>query len=185
MSFYSRKMMIFLLTFFFFILLSVESLAAENTGEEVKNFWRKDYRSARKYAKEKGKLLLLLFTVSDSPSPVNRQTLQLYRTNREFLQKSFPACVLLHIDLPVQTGKISGKLKRQNEQLRSRFAVNRFPAFVLVDPQTPWGTLLYRNQERVLPDELLNILNRKFAGRIKKMNIKENSSSTGREMTKR
>ena len=151
--------------------------AAEEKSE--RNFWRYDFRSARKYAKEEGKLLLLFFTISDSPAPMNKQMILLYRTNRFFLEKSAEDYVLLHIDLPNDPEKLTAGRKRQNSLLRNRFSVTAFPAFVLADPGNPWGTLLYKRQGRIAPGDLLDILNKRFAARIKKMRQKRENEPSG------
>ena len=148
---------------------NVKENIKENIKENVKrNYWRTNFRTARKSAKEEGKLLLLFFTVSDS-THLNKQMILLYRTSRYFLEKSASDFVLVHIDLPNDPEKISITGKRRNQYLRNRFSVSTFPAFVLADPTSPWGTLLYKRQGKISPDELLDILNKKFASKLKKM----------------
>lgn len=148
---------------------NVKENVKENIKENVKrNYWRTNFRTARKSAKEEGKLLLLFFTVSDS-THLNKQMILLYRTSRYFLEKSASDFVLVHIDLPNDPEKISITGKRRNQYLRNRFSVSTFPAFVLADPTSPWGTLLYKRQGKISPDELLDILNKKFASKLKKM----------------
>ena len=159
-----EKLFSFFLCLFLFLFTAGFLYGAEENMQ--RNFWRSDFRTARKYAKEEGKLLLLFFTVSDSTT-LNRQMIQMYRTGRSFLEKSASDYVLVHVDLPNAPDKLSMTRKRQNQHLRNRFSVNTFPAFVLADPSTPWGTLLYKKQGKISPDELLDVLNKRFASKIK------------------
>ena len=137
------KRILFCISVFLIFFSAGKDLSAAE-GKSERNFWRYDFRSARKYAKEEGKLLLLFFTISDSPVPMNKQMILLYRTNRFFLEKSAEDYVLLHIDLPNDPEKLTAGRKRQNSLLRNRFSVKHNLTIRLI-----------RNNKNLMPVQIL------------------------------
>ena len=111
----------------------------ENTSSA---YWSNDFRKARLRARETGKNLFLLFTISDGDFH-NKRAIQQLRYSSGLLKEGGKDFVFLHIDCP-RNKKQSLELAAQNRRLKNRFAVSFFPAIVLVSPNSPWGGLLYR-----------------------------------------
>lgn len=111
----------------------------ENTSSA---YWSNDFRKARLRARETGKNLFLLFTISDGDYH-NKRAIQQLRYSSRLLKDGGEDFVFLHIDCP-RNKKQSLELAAQNKRLKNRFGVSFFPAIVLVSPTSPWGGLLYR-----------------------------------------
>lgn len=109
--------------------------------EESAPYWSNDFRKTRLRAKETGKNLFLLFTISDG-NQNNRRAIQLFRYTPAFLKEAGKDFCFLHIDAP-RHKKLSWDLTAQNRRLRNRFGVSYYPTIVIVSPSSPWGGHLY------------------------------------------
>lgn len=189
---------IFLFPLFFFSILSLcgaekDLLAVRTEKAEKKekkksgNFWRNNFRGARKKALQENKFLLLFFTVSDAPSGNAPAVIARYKYNKNFMERAGKDHILVHIDLPRDKYNLSHAHRKQNEQLFSRFSVIHFPTFILLDPRTPWGAVLCRRTGVFSPDILLDDLEKRASGhykRIRKAGKKANPPAAEAEEAK-
>lgn len=170
--FYKKSLFIFLALVFSFFLSAQEKKEEKKSSSlqqrQQKVYWRKHFRNARKNAKDTQKLLLVFFSVSDLPGMKNKQYIQRYHYNRNFLTKAGEDYVLLHVDLPRNKETLSFAHYRQNERLRSRFGVTHYPTFILLDPASPWGNMVYKYTGGISPENLLSDMEKKAAGHLKK-----------------
>ncbi|MBR2365485.1 MAG: hypothetical protein IKA79_09810 [Lentisphaeria bacterium] len=139
----------------------------KETIRQPKKFWRNNFRAARLKAHQTKKLLLLLFTVSDMQIQ-NSRVAGFYKNNHYFLCKADEDYVLVHVDLPLDKYKLSFAHRRQNERLRSRFSVLHYPTVVILDPASPWGSLIYKYTGTLPEEGLLKHLETKVASSLKK-----------------
>lgn len=93
--------------------------------------WQTDFEAARSQAKKEGKPILMDFTGSDWCGwciKMKKDTLD----QKEFKEYAGKDLVLVQVDFPNKK-KLSSEQKKANEALKSKYGVQGFPTYVLVD----------------------------------------------------
>jgi thioredoxin-related protein len=96
--------------------------------------WQTDYDKALERAKAENKRVLLDFTGSDWCGPCIQFAHDVL-TKPQFLTYAEKNLILVEVDYP-QRKKQSAELKKQNEQLASKYGIDEkgYPTVVLLDP---------------------------------------------------
>lgn len=109
-------------------------------GAAAAETWTDDFDAALKRAAKEGRTVLLDFTGSDWCAGCKRSRTKVLE-KPEFLEYASKHLVLVEVDFPERKAQ-SEKLKAQNAALETRYKVNGYPAFVLVDSR---GAVLGRH----------------------------------------
>ena len=93
--------------------------------------WHTDYAKALAHAKAENKRVLLDFTGSDWCEWCIRMDKEVLRT-KAFQDYASANLILLEVDFP-NSGSQTPTLRTQNENLSSRYGVDGFPTFIVLD----------------------------------------------------
>jgi len=110
-------------------LLALTTLATTYAGGEG---WTDDFEAARKQAAAENKAMLLDFTGSDWCSwciKLNKEVFQ----EEAFKTGVKDKLVLVELDFPRDTSKLSDDTKTQNNKLRDEFKIKGYPSILLCD----------------------------------------------------
>ncbi len=102
-------------------------------GVAAAGVWETDYEDARATAAEEGRFLLLNFSGSDWCGWCIKLEDEVF-SKRDFRKYADENLVCVLVDSP-RRKKLSTKLKKQNDQLKQKFAIRGFPTVLLLDPQ--------------------------------------------------
>ena len=100
---------------------------------DYKAAWVTDFSSAKELAEQKGRPMLLEFTMSDWCPPCMRMKKEVF-SQEAFLKYAHEKLVLVKLDFP-RRAEQSPQLKAQNEALAQQFGIRGFPTVVLVSPE--------------------------------------------------
>ena len=95
--------------------------------------WYTSYAVAREKAKKENRRILLFFSGSDW-SEASRSLEKELTESKEFGQLVDKKLILVKLDFPKGTELASG-IKKQNEQLQTKFMVSRIPSVLLIKPE--------------------------------------------------
>lgn len=93
--------------------------------------WHDSYEEAQLSAADFGKPILAGFTGSDWCAPCKRLK-RIILDSDEFMKWAGGNVVLLELDYPKHT-KPSAQIKKQNEALKQRFQISKYPTILLID----------------------------------------------------
>lgn len=96
--------------------------------------WNTDYAVARERAQAEGKNILLFFTGSDWCgwcTTLRREVLD----TPEFMQFAAERFILLEVDLPNDTSRLSAETLSQNRDLRLKYNITMFPSLIAISPE--------------------------------------------------
>ena len=96
--------------------------------------WQTDFAAAQAQAKAENKPIVLDFTGSDWCGwciTMRRQVLD----TPAFYDYARDKFVLVEVDLPRNTSRMSAALIQQNNELKNRYQVNTFPTVLVINPQ--------------------------------------------------
>ncbi len=116
-----------LAAFFTTCALTLTVLAGAPSG------WTDDYDKAVEKAKAEKKNLLLDFTGSDWCGYCMALDKEVFSTSK-FKSWAKENVVLVQVDFP-QGKKLSSKLKKQNDGLKTKYGAGGFPTIVVIDPE--------------------------------------------------
>jgi thioredoxin-related protein len=94
--------------------------------------WTHDYEAAKKQAAAEGKELLLDFTGSDWCAPCAMLTKEVF-SKEEFVKAAKEKFVLVELDFPQDTSKLSQDTLKQNQQLQSLYVPAGYPTVFLCE----------------------------------------------------
>ena len=99
---------------------------------ETHSVWIEDFDKAKKQAKAENKYMLVDFTGSDWCGWCIKLNNEVF-TQKEFLQYAQDNLVLVELDFP--RGKPqSAEIKKQNNELATKYGVRGFPTILILDP---------------------------------------------------
>lgn len=107
--------------------------SAALAGDEL-GLWNPDIEAAKKQAKEQGKDLLIEFTGSDWCPPCMRLWKETFSLE-EFQKKVSSTHVLVVMDKPKDTSKLTKEQWAISDAMHERFAVNKWPTIFLADAE--------------------------------------------------
>lgn len=107
------------------------STEPEFVGHEI---WITNFEQAKVKARDERNDILMNFTGSDWCGWCIRLNQEVFR-HQEFAEYVEETFVLLELDFPNDTSHLSQETQVQNEELKSRFAVQGFPTILLADAQ--------------------------------------------------
>jgi protein disulfide-isomerase len=113
------------------LLLTLATTVALGFSVIAAEAWSTDYTAAQAQAKKEGKVILIDFTGSDWCGwciKMKKEALDL----KEFTDYAAKSVVLFEADFPNKKAQ-TPEVKKQNEELKKKYAVSGFPTFVLVD----------------------------------------------------
>jgi protein disulfide-isomerase len=113
------------------LLTTLATLAATACFAMAGAGWGDDYDKAVAQAKTEKKLVLLDFTGSDWCSWCKKLDAEVF-SKKEFKDFAKDNLVLVEVDFP-NGKKLSGKTKKQNDELKTKFGVKGFPTLVVLD----------------------------------------------------
>ena len=126
------------------ILLAGLLLAAPAPAQQEASAWLTDFEAAQAQAVDQGKDLLVDFTGSDWCLWCMRLEKEVFETDafEDAIEQQF---VLVKLDFPRDTSKLSEETAAQNERLKSIYPVPGFPTVYLLDAQgRPYAQTGYR-----------------------------------------
>lgn len=94
--------------------------------------WTHDFEAAKKQAAAEGKELLLDFTGSDWCAPCAMLTKEVF-SKEEFVKAAKEKFVLVELDFPQDTSKLSVETLKQNQQLQSVYVPAGYPTIYLCE----------------------------------------------------
>ena len=106
-----------------------ESVAQVQKTEELN--WVQDFEQAKQLAKEQSKPIFLYFTGSDWCPWCMRMDKEIL-SKTEFKDALGSKMIFVKADFPKKSA-LAANIKKQNEELQSKFAVRGFPTVVILD----------------------------------------------------
>lgn len=103
-----------------------------STGLAAGEGWTHDFEAAKKQAAAEGKELLLDFTGSDWCAPCAMLTKEVF-SKEEFVKAAKEKFVLVELDFPQDTSKLSVETLKQNQQLQSLYVPSGYPTVFLCE----------------------------------------------------
>lgn len=96
--------------------------------------WTMDYAAAKKTATEGSKDLFLEFTGSDWCPPCKMLNQEVF-SKEEFVKGAQEHFVLVKLDFPQDDSKLSDEVKKQNQELSEKYAIEGYPTILLCDAE--------------------------------------------------
>jgi thioredoxin-related protein len=115
------------------LLTLLTALIATSTFAFAGTGWGDDYDKAIAQAKTEKKLVLLDFTGSDWCGWCKKLDAEVF-SKKEFKDFAKENLVLVEVDFP-QGKKLPGKVKKQNDELKTKFSVKGYPTLVVLDAE--------------------------------------------------
>ncbi len=143
--------------------------------------WMTDYKEAVKASEESNKPMLLFFTGSDWCVWCQKLESESLDTP-EFIKTVGDKLIFVKLDFPSR-GQQSPEVVKQNDELRSRFAIRGYPTLILVSPKEQQiGITGYRpGGGKAYADHLLKMMN-EYSDYSQKMGSLNNPSTSGKEL---
>jgi thioredoxin-related protein len=107
-------------------------LSAMVNGTRADALWTDDFAEASRIAKAENRFMLLNFTGSDWCGWCIKLDKEVF-SKSEFKQFAKEKLVAVTVDFPAQK-KISSKIAKQNEQLKSTFSIRGYPTIIVLNP---------------------------------------------------
>jgi protein disulfide-isomerase len=131
---------------FVVILLQIFSWNPLQTAERQEDsiHWMTNFEQAAEHSRSTNRPMILFFTGSDWCGWCNKLEKEIL-DGRDFTGITADKLVFIKLDYPMKSPQ-DPFLKKQNEQLKSKFSVRSYPTIVLLDPdQQPIGVTGYRS----------------------------------------